>query len=353
MRAGRHQVHDPSGAAHSPAVTMLDVALRAGVSTSTVSHVINKTRFVRPETRDAVLGAISETGYVPNSVARSLTTARSQSIGLVMTLITNPYFAEVVQGIDQEVVRHGYTLLLGDSHDDPERELDIVRNLHQRRVDGVIIAASGDPRRALRHLREQSIPTVLVDRMANSEFDQVGTENVESTALLVRHLADLGHRRIAMVAGLGGLTTTTERVIGYRLGLRRSRLRPDPRLVVSGASSAEPARRAVAGLLGLPKPPTALVVGNNYMTIGTIRALGEAGLAVPRDVAVVAFDDFEWADLFTPRLTTIAQPCREMGSSAVKLLLSRLNDPVQPPRSIRLAADFVHRDSCGCGLRPD
>jgi LacI family transcriptional regulator len=331
---------------------MLDVAVKAGVSVSTVSHVINETRFVRPQTREAVLNAIAETGYVRNSVARSLTTARSLSMGLVMTVITNPYFAEVVQGIDEEVARNGYTLLLGDSHDEPDRELQIVRDLHQRRVDGIIIAASGDARRALRYLQEQSIPAVLVDRMANAEFDQVGTENVESTALLVRHLADLGHRRIALIAGLEGLTTTTERLSGYRLGLRRSELRFDPQLVVNGGSAAAPARRAVAGLLTGARPPTALVVGNNYMTIGTMRALSEAGLGVPGDVAVVAFDDFEWADLFTPRLTTMAQPCREMGSSAVRLLLSRLNDPAQAPRSLRLAATFVHRDSCGCVPAP-
>jgi LacI family transcriptional regulator len=328
---------------------MLEVARRAGVSVSTVSHVINQTRFVRAETRQAVLVAISETGYVPNSVARALMTARSQAIGLVMTVITNPYFTEVVQGIDDEVVRNGYSLLLGDSHDDPDRELRLLHDLHQRRVDGIILAPSGDSGAALQYVREQSIPTVLVDRMASVEFDQVGTENVEATALLVRHLADLGHRRIALVAGLDGLATTTERLNGYRLGLRRSGQEFVPELVVKGDSSAEPARRAVAGLLTLARPPTALVVGNNYMTIGAMRALREARLAIPGDVALVAFDDFEWADLFTPRLTTMAQPCREMGSSAVRLLLSQITDPGWAPRSIRLAAQFVHRESCGCG----
>jgi LacI family transcriptional regulator len=329
---------------------MLEVARKAGVSVSTVSHVINETRYVRAETREAVLAAIRETGYVPNSVARALMTARSQAIGLVMTVITNPYFTEVVQGIDDEVVRHGYTLLLGDSHDDPDRELRILHDLHQRRVDGVIIAPSGDSRATLRYAREQSIPTVLVDRMADAEFDQVGTENIEATALLVRHLADLGHRRIALVAGLEGLATSEERLDGYRLGLVRSGLEFVPELVVSGDSSAEPASRAVAGLLALGTPPTALVVGNNYMTIGAMKALREAGLAVPGDVALVAFDDFEWADLFAPRLTTMAQPCREMGASAVRLLLSQIADPGLAPRSIRLAAHFVHRQSCGCGL---
>src|SRR3989440_1214790 len=276
------------------------------------------------------------------------TTASSESVGLVMTVITNPHFTEVVQGIEDELARDGYGLLLGDSHDDPERELRLLHDLHQRRVDGVILAPSGDARLTLGYVREQSIPTVLIDRMANPEFDQVGTENLESTALLVSHLADLGHRRIAIVAGLEGLATTTERLRGYRLGLRRSGLQFVPELAAAGDSMAEPARRAVAGLLRLASPPTALVVGNNYMTIGAMRALREAQLAIPDEVALVAFDDFDWADPFTPGLTTMAQPCREMGASAVRLLLSRLADPRRAPRTIRLVARFMHRESCGC-----
>jgi LacI family transcriptional regulator len=330
------------------AATMVEVARRAGVSVSTVSHVINETRFVRASTREAVLSAIKKTGYVPNSVARSLTTARSRSLGLIMTVVTNPYFADVVQGVDEEARRSGYVLLLGDSHEEPDQELRLVRDLHQRRVDGLILAPSAESRRALRYLRERSIPAVLIDRMADAGFSQVGTENVESTALLVRHLADVGHRRIGMVAGLKGLTTTRERVAGYRLGLERSQLEYDEGLVVDGGSFAEPAHSAVGRLLRLARPPTALVVGNNYMTIGTMAAIRDAGLDVPADVAVVAFDDFEWANLFSPRLTTMAQPCREMGASAVRLLLSQLRGPGQAPRSIRLAPRFVHRESCGC-----
>ncbi|MBJ7598911.1 MAG: LacI family transcriptional regulator [Candidatus Nephthysia bennettiae] len=332
--------------------TMVEVARRAGVSVSTVSHVINETRFVRASTREAVLGAIKNTGYVPNSVARSLTTARSRSLGLVMTVVTNPYFTEVVQGVHEEAARNGYVLLLADSHEEPDQELRLVRDLHQRRVDGIILAPSGDARRTLKYVRERSIPAVLIDRMADAHFSQVGTENLESTALLVRHLADLGHRRIGMVAGLHGLTTSGERIAGYRLGLERSHLDFDARLVVSGGSAAAPAREAVSGLLALAEPPTALVVGNNYMTIGTIAAIRDAGLSVPSDVAVVAFDDFEWADLFSPRLTTVAQPCREMGASAVRLLLSQLSGPAQAPRSIRLAPRFIHRQSCGCSSSP-
>ncbi len=330
--------------------TMTEVARRAGVSVTTVSHVVNGTRPVGEATRAAVLAAIRETGVAPGVLARSEARVRTDTIGLAISAISNPYFAEVVQGIEAEAARNDLTLLLTDTHEDPERELRSARAFSRRRVDGVILAASPDARAALAHLDAQGVPVVLLDRMVSEAHDQVGPENVEATVTLVRHLADLGHRRIGLVTGLAGLATTAERQHGYELALRRSRLPLDPALVRDGGSDAEPARVAVHELLALRDPPTGLVVGNNHMTIGAVRALQEAGLAVPGDVALVAFDDFEWADLFSPRLTTMAQPGRELGAEAVRLLLSRLRDPGQAPRAVRFAPRFMHRDSCGCAL---
>lgn len=324
------------------------MAARAGVSVSTVSHVLNETRPVRPATRNAVLAAVRDTGYVPNTIARSLVTSRTLTVGVAISAISNPYFTEVVQGIQAEAERHGYTLLLADTHDDTAREHRVARELYKRRVDGVLLAPSADPTDALRYLRRHAIPVVLVDRMLGRAFDEVGAENAEATAQLTQHLADAGHRRIALVAGRPGLATTRERIEGYRLGLQRSELRFESRLMISGGSDAAGGDEAVRRLLSLTAPPTALVIGNNHMTIGAMRALHNAGLAVPRDIALVAFDDFEWADLFSPRLTTIAQPCTELGAEAMRLLLTRLLDPAQPARSVRLSSRFVHRDSCGC-----
>jgi LacI family transcriptional regulator len=190
---------------------------------------------------------------------------------------------------------------------------------------------------------------VLVDRLVPQDFDQVGTENEEPTAVLVEHLAELGHRRIGMVAGLGGLSTSEERLRGYQVGLGRRGLAFDPALVETGASRIEPGREAVFRLLALPDPPTALVVANNLMTIGAMRALRDAGARVPQDVALTSFDDFDWADLFSPRLTTVAQPCYDLGAEAVRLLLARLADPSRPSQTVRLTPRLMHRDSCGCG----
>ncbi len=299
-------------------ITMADVARVAGVSTSTVSHVVNGTRKVSEVTERAVREAIQATGYTHDRIARSLATGRTRTIGLAMSAISNPYFAELAHAIEREAAQAGYTMLLADTHDDPERELRATRDLLGRRVDGVILAPSAQ------------------------------TENIAPTARLVEHLAELGHERIGMIAGLQGLATSEERIEGYRRGLTSASLDFDPELVVRGDSDAEPARAAVHRVLALARPPTALVVTNNRMTIGVMRALREASLRVPDDMALVAFDDFEWADLFHPRLTTIAQANTQIGEQSVAMLLSRLANPDLAVRKVQLEPKFVHRESCGC-----
>ncbi|MHB9862621.1 LacI family DNA-binding transcriptional regulator [Streptomyces sp. YIM S03343] len=348
--------------------TMADVARTAGVSVATVSHVLNGTRPVLPHTRQAVLDAVDALGYTPNTLARSLVTSRTRSIGLAVSAISNPYFTEILQGVEASALEHGYSLLIADPHDDPEHERKVVQLLHERRVDGVIVAPSARPDALVAYLSRHGVPAVFLDRVlataadnnvlptaAGGEqrsdgppFDQVCAENTESTARLVAHLADLGHRRIGLVAGLPGLSTTGERIDGYRYGLALAGLAHDERLVVHGDSESAGAERATAALLDLAAPPTALVTANNAMTIGTLRTLRERGLSVPGDIALCCFDDFAWADLFTPRLTAIAQPSKELGAQAVKVLLDRLAVPDRPARTVRLPCAFVHRSSCGC-----
>jgi LacI family transcriptional regulator len=330
-------------------VTMADVARVAGVSVSTVSHVVNKTRPVRPDTRAQVLAAISDTGYTQNTIARALATASTTSIGMAMSVISNPHFAELAHAIEAGATAAGYTLLFGDTHDEPGPERRIVDALRSRRVDGLILAPSpGAAAETLPRLAAEGFPAVLIDRLVDPGFDQVGTENEAPTAELVGHLVAHGHRRIGLVSGRDGLSTSAERIAGYRRGLAEHGLPADPDLLVSGGSRPNVATAATERLLALADPPTALVVGNNTMTIGAMRALRAAGRRVPDDLALVAFDDFEWADLFSPRLTTVAQPCAEIGAHAVRLLLSRLGQPDLPPRTVRLRPEFHRRESCGC-----
>ncbi|WP_430378664.1 LacI family DNA-binding transcriptional regulator [Streptomyces sp. B1-3] len=353
--------------------TMADVARAAGVSVATVSHVLNGTRPVLPHTRQAVLDAVDELGYTPNTLARSLVTSRTRSIGLAVSAISNPYFTEILQGVEAGALEHGYSLLIADPHDDPEHERKVIQLLHERRVDGMIVAPSADPRELVAYLTRHEVPTVFLDRVVEGaggvdgpmdadagterretpsggprRFDQVCAESTRPMAELVTHLAGLGHRRIGLVAGLPGLSTTAERIAGYRQGLTASGLPYDPHLIVHGDSESAGAEVATAALLALPTPPTALVTANNTMTIGTLRTLRERGLSVPDDLALCCFDDFAWADLFAPRLTAIAQPSREIGTEAVRLLLDRLAAPDRPTRTLRLPCAFVHRTSCGC-----
>ncbi|MBD0419766.1 LacI family DNA-binding transcriptional regulator [Streptomyces sp. TRM S81-3] len=334
--------------------TMADVARSAGVSVATVSHVLNNTRPVLPETRRAVLDAVEELGYTPNGLARSLVTSRTRSIGLAVSAISNPYFTEILQGVEAGAVAHGYGLLIADPHDDPAHERRVVQLLHERRVDGMIVAPSADPRALVAYLERHRVPAVFLDRVVDGpedggpRFDQVCAESTGPTTALVTHLAGLGHRRIGLVAGRPGLSTTHERITGYRHGLAAAGLPYDERLVAHGDSEAAGGARATAALLSLAAPPTALITANNAMTIGALRTLRDRDLSVPGDIALCCFDDFPWADLFSPRLTAVAQPSKELGAEAVRLLLERLASPDRPARTVRLPCVFAHRTSCGC-----
>jgi LacI family transcriptional regulator len=183
------------------------------------------------------------------------------------------------------------------------------------------------------------------------EEDQPGAPRLEPTAELVDHLGSIGHRRVGMIRGRPGLGTTEERIAGFRQGLRRNGLRFYSDYLVSGNSVDEAAQQALLQLLSLPKPPTAIVVGNNRMTIGVMRAARDARVRIPDDLAIVSFDDFEWADLFHPSLTAIAQPTQAMGEQALQLVLTRLADPSMPTRRVVMRPTLVHRDSCGCAPR--
>ncbi|WP_285424959.1 LacI family DNA-binding transcriptional regulator [Pseudomonas sp. efr-133-TYG-103a] len=330
-------------------VRMEDVARLARVSTSTVSHVLNGTRKVSPQTVEAVQQAVQALGYIPNTLARSLARSRTNTIGVGISALSNHYFSETVHAIETECARYGIMMLFVDTHDDPEQELRVVTALHHRRVDGILLAPSSDPQRAaLAYLQANAIPTVLVDRLATQGFDQVGVENRQSTHALVSHLIGHGHRRIGMIAGHRGLSTTEERIEGYRQALADGGLRFDDALLVNGESNSESARLAARQLLSLDEPPSAIMAANNLMTIGAMHALRDAGVGVPEQMALVGFDDFDWADFFVPRLSVIAQPVHELGARAVQLLLQRIDHPDGIRLSERLSPTLRIRNSCGC-----
>ena len=329
--------------------TQRDIAELAGVSITTVSHVVNGTRAVAPETRAAVLDAVERTGYTGDAIARSLVTGGTRSLGVAISLLANPYFAVLMQAIEREAASAGYTVLLADTHDTAETERATVRTLRSRRVDGLLLTPSPGDTGVLNELHSLSMPVVLLDRLTTrTDVDQVGSENIQSTSALTEHLAERSHRRIGFISGATGLTTSEERTLGYRLGLGRAGLAWDPDLVACGESSREHGAQACARLLDAPEPPTGLVVGNDAMMVGVLHEVRRRGLRIGQDVAVAGYDDAEFAELVDPPLTTMSQPVEEIGRTAVRALLSRITDPDRTPETVRLPPTLRHRNSCGC-----
>jgi LacI family transcriptional regulator len=329
-------------------VTMRDVAKLAGVSITTVSHVVNETRPVAPETRDRVLAAVEQTGYTGDAIARSLVTGGTRTLGLALPLAGNPHAAALIAAVEAAATKAGHTLILADTHDDGDTERAALRALRSRRVDGMLLTATvGASEGVLAELRRIGIPTALLDRVPeHTGVDQVGPENVQSTSDLVRHLGELGHRRIAVVTGPAAISTSAERLLGYRLGLGRAKLVWDPELVASGPPWA--AEAEMASLLALPSPPTAVVAGDGVVLLGVLRAARRSGRRIGTDLAVVAHDDVDWADLVDPAITSTAQPVDEIAATAVRLLVERIADPDRPVTTVRIPPVLVHRQSCGC-----
>lgn len=328
---------------------MEDVAREAKVSVSTVSHVLNRTRKVHPTTVKRVRAAIRATGYVPNSVARALAGGSTRTIGVAISALTNHYFADTVRFIEAECAKHNLMIFLADTHDDPVQELRVIRAFHQRRVDGIILAPTMYPdNRGLDYLTSKRIPSVLIDRIVQGPFDQVGVENVISCSQLTAHLISHGHRRIGFVAGAAAISTSIERLHGYQSALQNANILLDRALVCCGESKNEPARHSVHALLQVDPRPTALVVSNNLMMIGAMLALQDAQLAVPDDIALVGFDDFDWAGLLNPQLTVLAQPLEKIAIKAVELLRRRIAKPDVGFELVRFAPELKIRQSCGC-----
>jgi LacI family transcriptional regulator len=313
--------------------------------------VINGTRVVEPATVQRVNEAIHSTGYRHNRLASALARGvGTQSVGVALSAQSNPYLADLVMPIEAALSRHGSLMLLGETHEDAAAEYRLVNALLDRRVDGIILAPS--PRageQTLPMLAKSGPPVVLLDRIVDAgHFDQVGSDNVEPMAGIVDHLAQHGHRRIALVAGMPGLPTSTERQEGYLRGMQRNGLEVLPELVAEGGSSAAEAGRAMEQLWSRQPHPTAVIPANNYMTVGVLTWLRQAGLVVPRDVALAGFDDFEWSDLIDPPLTAVAQNWTAIGQRAIDMLTDRMANPGRPFRTERIVASLMVRQSCGC-----
>ena len=326
--------------------TMTRIAEVAQVSLSTVSHVLNRTRRVSEATRAAVLQAAHEVGYDDPRVA--LAGARDVTVGVVIPAAANPYFGELIEGMSAEAVRLDVELLIMTSGEDSHLERGALESLISRGVDGIVLIPSGEwESRSRPALLRHETPFVLVDRLVDgASYDQVGCENEHATEMLVSHLVKLGHRRIGLIRGLGGLPTTNERERGYRNALERNGVQVDERLSVDGQSTVRGGRLAMEQLLTVE--PTAVFCANNNMTVGALAMLRRKRVRIPDDLALVAFDDMQWSDIVQPGITSLAQPFHAIGYQALQLLLDRINCPDRAAHTVRLPPSFEHRQSCGC-----
>lgn len=332
---------------------MTEVARAAGVSVSTVSHVVNGTRVVAAPTRQRVVAALRELGYQHSSPVAALHAGRRPTIGLAVTANSNPYWGMLASAVDEAAYTAGMNVLVADTWDDPQREELAVANLLAHHVDALVLAPSRRwTARVLPMLRQHPKPVVLIDRLLSPKFDQVGIDNVQPVETLVGHLLDLGHQRVGIITGDPLAATSGERLRGYVNAHVAHDHDVDPTLIVGGLSTQQGGYDAMQRLLEASERATAVVVSNNSMTVGALGALRDHGLHVPADMALVAFDDHPWADVVEPRLTTVEQPLAEIGVAAVSLIRRRMADPGAAPRTIRLAATISHRDSCGCSGGP-
>ncbi len=314
-------------------VTMRDVAEQAGVSVTTVSHVINETRPVSDELRARVLTAMQELGYKPNRLARSLRQGRTYTIGMIVPDSANPFFAEVARGIEDTTFGNGYSLILCNSDGDLQKELFYVNHLAEKQVDGILFIAAGVSSEHIETLLRRHIPVVVVDRyLPDVAVDAVLTDNRGGGYLATRHLIDLGHRRIACITGPSDITPSAERVAGYRQALEEADIPVDERWILRGDFDYESGFRAAEIFFTLSPKPTAIFACNDLMAVGVISAAHRKGLRVPEDVSVIGFDDVRLASFTVPLLTTIQQPKHAIGVLAATWLMERVEQPDLPPR---------------------
>jgi LacI family transcriptional regulator len=326
--------------------TIREVAESAGVSYATVSHVINNTRFVSQETRERVQAAMTALNYRPNALARSLRQGKTNTMGLVLPDSANPFFAEISRSIEAEAFKQGYSVFLCNTELDTERELFYVDVLSKKQVDGIIFVAAGDQADSLDFLIRQNMPVVMIDRdLPNVEVDAVLTDHQLGGILATRHLIELGHTRIACIAGPSSITPSAERITGYRKALEEAGLAYDEKLLFRGDYHAQSGMEITHSILKLNPRPTAIFALNDLMALGALRAASEAGYSVPRDLAVVGYDDLEIAHFTNPPLTTIAQPKKEIGTQAIRLLADRIARKNHPPCRVVLPPELIVRRS--------
>lgn len=330
------------------AASISDVARESGVSIFTVSAVVNNKSHVRKHLRERVEAAIQKLNYRPNLIARSLIKQKTQTIGMIVPDIVNPFFPMVVRGAEDAAQKHGYNLLLCNSDDTLTKEETAIELLLSKRVDGILLTkAAGEFSPSLQQMiKEVNIPFVLVMRTyPQLTKDAVVSDDYQGAYEAVCHLARSGRHRIGLISGPLKISNAKERWRGFRDALEEKKLPYDPDLVVEGDYRIESGFRAGHALLS--RRPDGIYVANHLMTIGLLKAVDEMGLKCPEDFGLVSFDDYPWLGVFRPRLTTVELPKHQLGSEAAELLIERIRGNQGKPVLKKLLPELRIRESCG------
>jgi LacI family transcriptional regulator len=328
--------------------TIDDVAARAGVSTATVSRVLNEHPRVAAQTRRRVRQAMEALGYEPNNLARNLRARSLRVFGLIVPDILASFWTAIARGVEDVAYANGFSVMLSNSDDDPAKEAGYLRTLRTERVAGVLLGPTERADQEVRAVLRGGIPLVTIDRrVAGLELDALTTDSGVGVAAAVEHLHEHGHREIAFIGGPPEISTGLRREEAFFAAQVRLGLKTRPAWIVRSDFRADGGHAAALALLAGPERPRALFVANETMTLGALRAVRERGLRMPDDIAVIGFDDMPWAPLLDPPLTAVAQPAYDLGRLAADALVRRLEDPSRPTSTVLLAPKLLVRGSCG------
>jgi DNA-binding LacI/PurR family transcriptional regulator len=328
----------------SKPVSIKDIARAAGVHHSTVSRALKGKPRVSLETAARIRRIAGDAGFTLSAVARSLATQRTAMIGVVVTAITDPFHHEIIAGLDEVATAHNYSVIVADSQGEPDREVKVVRSLHERRVDAIVVLSSRVGARYMALLKERRVPIVLVNNQRrDAAVHALTIDNVDASYAAVQHLIELGHRIIGYIGNANGVYSDAERLAGYRQAIIDARFGFASNLVQHAENSPEGGIQAMTRLLDLPIPPTGVFCYNDMMALGAYHA-ARGRAQVPKDVSIVGFDDLFFARYLDPPLTTTAQPTRRMGRMAMETALALLEGKTTQ-RVVHITGELIVRNS--------
>lgn len=325
---------------------MKDIALKANVSVVTVSRALNNKPDINKETRHLILKIAEEFNYTPDGRAKSLVTKKTHTIGIVIPNNKDPFYAEVVDGISQKSLEHGYSVILCNSQDNSNKELELLRNLRQKRVDGILLYPLQEDKRYIQELSTHSVPVVFLNRHTDEfDCDYVMNDNVYGAYTAVKHLLDKGYRSITYICAKPNASSGNERILGCKKAIREARLAKNALRIVNCEETIESCYNVVKELIETNETLNAIFAWDDRLAIGARKAILELGRKIPEDIALIGYDDIEISAFLFPPLTTVRQPSYQIGETAARILFEKLDEEETEPKHIVLKPELIIRET--------